>query len=62
MIGSLTNFLILELIPDVTLSKPVWIGVNWFIIAMFVTLNLYITYEVSKVYGAALTSLFTGTE
>lgn len=48
------------LVPTVPLPRTVFIAVNYLVVALFVVLNAYITYQIVRAYGPVLLSLFTG--
>lgn len=50
------------LIPTIPLSRSMFIFLNYVIVAMFVLLNSYITYQIVRSYGPVLFSLFKGEE
>jgi hypothetical protein len=50
----------LELVPTIELSRSVFVALNYLIVAMFVLMNAYITYQIVRSYGPVLLSLFRG--
>lgn len=47
-------------IPTVSLGKQTFIAVNYLIVALFVVMNVYITYQIVRAYGPVLFTLFRG--
>ena len=41
------------------MSKTMFIIINYAIIGIFIVMNVYITYEIVRSYGPALTKLFS---
>jgi hypothetical protein len=50
------------IIPTLPLPRTVFVALNYLVVASFVVLNAYITYQIVRAYGPVLFSLFRGGE